>query len=75
MIERLRPTDHGEMIANQIQGEDAYGYDGQLNLADIWLILDNIHSSFVETEHEGYCKFLEKWMEELEQIDPSVVSI
>ncbi len=64
-----KPTNHGEMIAEQIQGEDAYGYSGELTIADIWLILDNIHSSFVETENDTILCMLSGWMTTLELMD------
>lgn len=38
------PTEHGNNIANEIQSEDAYGYFNVLNPADVWLILDNLHT-------------------------------
>ncbi len=71
----MRTTEHGENIADQIQGEDAYGSSGPLNLADIWLIIDNLHSSFCETPNEEYCRFLERWMRELEGMDDSLPPI
>lgn len=40
-------TEHGENIAGEIQSEDAYGAFDQLTAADVWLILDNLHSHFV----------------------------
>lgn len=62
-----KPTEHGENIADQIQSEDAFGRSGRLTLADVWLILDNLHSHFMDTKKNT--KFLEKWMRELEAID------
>ena len=71
-----KTTDHGENIANDIQGEDAYGYSGNLTLADIWNILDNIHSNFCEQweqdKEESVNKvlhMLSNWMDELSTID------
>ena len=61
------PTQHGENIASQIQDEDAYGYAGNLTLADIWLIIDNLHTHFL-TNNE-ITKMLSNWMRELENID------
>lgn len=62
------PTRHGENIANQIQTEDAYGEGpGKMTLADVWLIVDNLHTHFMDTGQDT--KLFEKWMCELEAID------
>jgi len=63
------PTRHGENIAEQIQGEDAYGYQGELTLADVWLIMDNIHSSFCDSDNHVVLSMLSAWMDELETLD------
>ena len=60
-------TEHGRNIADQIQGEDVYGYSGELTLADTWNIIDQLHSHFMDTNRDT--KFLEKWMRELENMD------
>jgi len=60
-------TRHGENIANQIQGEDAYGRSGVLTLADVWLIVDNLHTHFLDTGRDT--EFLEEWMEQLQDMD------
>ena len=80
-----RTTEHGENIANQIQGEDAYGVRGDLTLADVWNIVDNLHSHFAfeedgkEREHSDYdmkiLQMFEKWMRELEGMDDDLPSI
>jgi hypothetical protein len=66
-------TEHGRNIADQIQDEDAYGQKGDLTLADVWIILDNLHSHFMDTKQDT--KFLEKWMHELEAIDDDLPCI
>ncbi len=58
-------TEHGDNIADQIQTEDAYGAFNPLTLADIWGILDNLHTHFLDTERDN--AFLEKWMREIEK--------
>jgi len=63
-------TDHGDNIADQVQGEDAYGYSGDLTIADIWNILDNIHSQFMATDRDN--RFLSDWMDQLEKKFPGV---
>ena len=60
-------TRHGENIAGQIQSEDAYGEDGNLTLADVWCIIDELHSHFLDTDRDT--SMFEKWMSELEDID------
>ncbi len=62
-----KPTEHGNNIADQIQDEDAYGIRGELTIADIWVILDNLHSHFLDTKRDT--KLFEKWMRELEDLD------
>ena len=62
-----KPTEHGNNIADQIQDFDACGVKNPLTLADVWNILDNLHSHFMDTKKDT--KFLEKWMQELEAID------
>jgi len=44
-----RTTYHGDNIADQIQGEDAYGDGGILTYADVWNILDNLYLHFLDT--------------------------
>lgn len=60
-------TDHGRLVAEQIQDYDAYGRKGVLTFADIWFILDNIHTQYCDEELDT--SFLEKWMMELEDKD------
>jgi hypothetical protein len=67
----MRTTRHGDAIAEQIQGEDAYGYYNELNLADVWTIIDNLHSHFLDTDRDT--SIFERWMDELAAIDPEVV--
>jgi hypothetical protein len=62
-----QPTKHGENIANQIQGSDAYDDSGEMTLADVWLIVDNLHTHFLNTGRDN--TMLERWMRELETID------
>lgn len=67
----MKTTDHGENIAAQIQGEDAYGAKGVLTDADLYQILDNIHTQRCDTGQDT--TMLERWMEELRTLDPEVV--
>jgi hypothetical protein len=64
-------TGHGENIACQIQTEDAYGEFDELSNADVWLILDTLHSHMVETRTgpDPIFNILEQAMRELEEID------
>jgi hypothetical protein len=62
-------TEHGENIANQIW-EDAYGRSGKLSVADVWLVLDNIHTQFMDgRKNKQMLEMLERWMKEIEAID------
>jgi hypothetical protein len=66
------PTQHGENIANDIQTEDAYGDFNVLTTADVWLILDNLHTHFMDNgseSHSNLMDMLSSWMQELEQFD------
>ena len=60
-------TEHGRNIAEQIQDEDAYGRYNRLTLADVWYVVDNFHTHFMDTERDT--AIFEKWMRELEAID------
>lgn len=69
-------TQHGENIANEIQEHDAYGYFNVLTLADVWLIVDNLHTHFLDNLPEGgtdektsILMMLSRWMRELEDMD------
>lgn len=55
-------TEHGNNIAGEIGG-DAYGYSGYLTIADVYAILDAIHTNFMDAEKDN--KFLSIWMNEL----------
>lgn len=63
-------TPHGDNIANKIQGADAFGDFDNLTIADIWNILDNLHTHFLDTKRDN--KFLSKWMDELEKKYPDI---
>jgi hypothetical protein len=60
-------TSKGEHIAMQIQGETAYGSNGDLTLADVWLIIDNIHTHFMDTDRDT--AFLENWLDDLYRME------
>lgn len=64
-------TRHGDNIADQIQTEDAYGYYNDLTYADLWVILDNLHTHFLDAA--GSCdpalKILANAMGALEELD------
>jgi hypothetical protein len=65
-----RPTIHGENIADQVASEDAYGRSGELTLADVWCIVDQLHTHFLDTNRDT--AMFERWMRELEGIDPDL---
>lgn len=60
-------TRHGDNIVNQIQSEDAYGQYNMLTLADVWNIVDNLHTHFLDTGRST--AIFEKWMKQLEKMD------
>lgn len=69
----LETTRHGENIADQIQTHDAYGRFNVLNLADVWNIVDNLHTHFLDHKGEDapILRMLEDWLCQLEQMDTS----
>lgn len=73
----MKPTPHGDNIANQIQTEDAYGQFNPLNITDLWAILDNFEThvlDYPKIEHQAaISKLLSKWKTELEDVDPDVL--
>ena len=60
------PTEHGRNIASQIQEEDAYGESDSLNYADVYIILDELHSHFVNLNDRKGHQLMTKFMEQLE---------
>ena len=68
-----KPTAHGDNIVMQIQTEDAYGDFNTLTLADVWNIVDNLHTHFMDNENEVNNIFtlqmLSAWMHQLENMD------
>ena len=71
-------TEHGENIANQINASDAYGRSGVLTYADVWSIVDNIHSNLMDgsgTLNAKLMRRMEKWMRELEKDLPEMETI
>lgn len=64
------PTEHGRNIADQIQEDDAYGASDALTLADVWLIVDNLHTHFMDNDSpDSTLKMLSSWMRQLEEVD------
>jgi len=66
------PTQHGENVAGDIQTEDAYGQFDVMTPADVWLILDNLHTHFLDNnqdQREDVMKILKAGMKQLEAID------
>lgn len=69
-------TEHGENIAGQTQGEDAYGYHGPLTAADVWNILDQLETHLMDTPRLAGRGPLEEvvtdWKRELERRFPDM---
>lgn len=60
------PTQHGHHISEHLW---PYG-DEPLTLADVWLIVDGLHSHFIE--HDGpydQIRMFEQWLKQLEHMD------
>ena len=63
-------TEHGQNIAMQIADEDVYGQKGGLTLADIYSIVDQIHTNLMDSGLKGEeLKFLENFLLKLESMD------
>ena len=60
---RSERTRKGEGIAEQIQGENAYGCSGDLTMADVWYIIDNLHTHFLDSGRPT--EIFERWLDEL----------
>lgn len=69
----MEPTRHGENIVEQINEPDAYGNYNELNLADVWLIIDQLHTHFMDAGKDT--KFLSRWLRELEDMDKNLPPI
>jgi hypothetical protein len=63
-------TIHGDNIAEQINSEDCYGQSGALTYADVWNIVDQLHTHFMDTDRDT--ALFEKWMKEIWEIDPKM---
>lgn len=61
-------TEHGDNIADQIQTADAFGAFNVLTEADVWNILDNLHTHFLDQfgEDAPVLDKLERCMKEFE---------
>jgi len=69
---QLERTVKGDDIAGEIQGETCYGHDGELTAADMWNILDNLHSHFCETGNKTLQKLCTQSMNRLETLYPNI---
>lgn len=66
-------TEHGTNIADQCVGEDAYGDDGLLTPADIYYILDMIHTNQIDSKGlPATIHLLERFRRMLESEFPSM---
>ena len=63
-------TRHGDHIAGEINGYDASGHTGELTYADVWNMVDQLHTHFMDTDRDT--ALFEKWMKELWEIDPKI---
>ena len=66
----MKRTRHGEAVADQIQGDDAYGHSGTMNIHDLWNILDQFQTQLMDKdENDPIVDILSKWLQQLEDID------
>ena len=66
----MKRTRHGEAVADQIQGEDAYGHSGTMNIHDLWNILDQFQTQLMDKDENDPLVFIiGKWMNQCEEID------
>ena len=79
-------TEHGSAIADQIQGEDAYGYSGNLTASDLWGILDQFETHLMDTPKDiqtgeilngrALLEFkVTIWKQELEAVFPDMETV
>ncbi len=68
-----RTTAHGENIASIIPGEDPFGASGELNPADIFAIVDAMHTNLCNYKSGDYTvnyslsRLLSEWMDLLSE--------
>ncbi len=66
-------TNHGSNVADQIQGEDAYGVTGKMTYADLYNMLDQMQTAFMDIdENDPIVKILSDWMGKLFELDPEI---
>lgn len=63
--EQIQRTQHGDDVAYQIQEASVYGADEPLTVADVWNILDNLHTVFMDVDLEME-KLLIEWMDKID---------
>lgn len=70
-------TRHGESVVNEIQ-EPSGNESEPLTLADVWNIVDNLHTHFLDTTkpddkpRNAALKMFSRWMRELEDQDDTL---
>ena len=70
MLDQMDTTRHGENIADQIQMHDAYGHFNVLTLADVFAIVDNLHTHFLDNgEPSKIMRMLDGWMDQIRQME------
>lgn len=66
----MERTAHGDDVADEANERSAYGNEEPLTIADVWNILDNIHSNFLRAGKDN--RFLSVWMNRLEAEFPEI---
>ena len=66
-------TNHGSNIADEIQDGDAYGAMNDLTYADVYNILDQLQTHFMDTKpNDIIVHILSEWMNKLFELDPDI---
>lgn len=60
-------TEHGDGIAQQIYDDDAYGYSNDLNIDDVYGIIDQMHTHFLDQcpKNDKIIEKLGKFLDEI----------
>lgn len=79
-IDHTSRTEHGDNVANQIPGADVYGYEGLITLADLWHIVDQVHTNWCDKlpndkEKHKLLKMLTGWMDEVQNLNPEIETV
>jgi hypothetical protein len=75
MKQKYNPNEqtlHGDNIANDIQGADAYSVFNTLTPADLWNILDNIQTHWIDERKDQEASFVGDLMQRVAAKYPDI---